>query len=219
MYFGLRLVRASCLLLVTSALVTSAFAVSLTVSPVLRQRASEYLLDQLTYSRSLPDDSDRLFDVLYVLGGTPDSLEAKFKVAANLLRQGKAALLLVSSENTRMRFSADLGRNMTWNEWVLSELKKLGIGSDAVRLVILEEGFFGTWSEAKAVSRLVREEGNGRLILVTAPYHSRRVWESFSHTTRNPEMRLFLYLSDERVYLRNLFVEYVKLQVYRLLFL
>jgi uncharacterized SAM-binding protein YcdF (DUF218 family) len=84
-----------------------------------------------------------------------------------------------------------------------------------VELVLLEEGFFGTWSEAKALSRLAKAKGLRQLVLVTSPYHSRRVWESFSRTVEQSQTALFLYHSNEPVRLRLLLAEAVKLFVYR----
>jgi hypothetical protein len=53
--------------------------------------------------------------------------------------------------------------------------------------------------------------------LVTSPFHSRRVWESFSSTIDHPDARLYLYLSNEPVHRRYLLPEYVKLLAYRAL--
>ena len=155
--------------------------------------------------------------VVYVLGGTLDSLKAKFRTASKLIREGKAARVLVLSEPGLVAFRPDLGRNPTFNEWMVEEFRALGVAADAIEFVAIEEGFFGTWSEAKSLSHLLRERGFGRLILVTSPFHSRRAWESFSRTIEQPDTNLFLYLSDEPAYRRHLLTEYVKLLFYRAL--
>jgi uncharacterized SAM-binding protein YcdF (DUF218 family) len=179
--------------------------------------ASESLLHRLTYVRQLPESPSARSDVVYVLGGTSDSLKAKFQTASKLVRDGRAARVVVMSQQALMAFSPALGRNLTVDEWVAENFGAFGITAGAIEFVTFEEGFFGTWSEAKGVSRLVRERGYRRLILVTSPFHSRRVWESFSHTIEQPEMNLFLYLSDEPAYRRHLLPEYVKLLLYRAL--
>ena len=116
-----------------------------------------------------------------------------------------------------MAFSPALGRNPTVNEWVVGELGTLGVAADAVEFVAIEEGFFGTWSEANSLSHFLRQRGPRRLILVTSPLHSRRAWESFSRTVEQPDKNLFVYLSDEPAYRRHLLTEYIKLILYRAL--
>ena len=182
-----------------------------------KKDASEFLLCQLTYVRHLPESASTHNDVVYVLGGTPHSLKAKFQTASGLVRDGRAARVLVLSQQALMEFSPALGRNLTADEWVVENFGAFGIKADAIEFVAIEEGFFGTWSEAKGLSRFVRERGYRRLILVTPPFHSRRVWESFSRTIEQPDASFFLYLSDESAYLRHLLPEYVKLLLYRAL--
>ena len=182
-----------------------------------RKDASEFFLYRLTYVRHLPLSASTQDDVVYVLGGTPDSLEAKFQTASKLVRDGRAARVLVMSQQALMAFSPTLGRNLTADEWVVESLSALGIAANAIEFVAIEQGFFGTWSEAKGLSRFVRERRYRRVILVTSSFHSRRVWESFSRTIEQPDTSLFLYLSDESAYLRHLLPEYVKLLLYRAL--
>lgn len=181
----------------------------------LRKDAGELLRHQLTYVRPIPDSPSSPDDVAYVLGGTPESLEAKFRIAASLLREGKASRVLLLSQQSLMAYSPALDRNLTVNEWAVQNLGALGIKAAAIDIVGVEEGFFGTWSEAKALSRVVSERGYRRLILVTSAYHSRRVWESFSRSAGQSSTTLFLYHSDEPAYLRHLLPEYVKLLLYR----
>ena len=182
-----------------------------------RKDASDFLLNRLSFVRHLPESAATRNDVVYVLGGTPDSLKAKFQTASRLVRDGRAARVLVLSQQTLMAFSPALGRNLTADEWAVENLGAFGITADAIEFVAIEEGFFGTWSEAKGLSRVVRERGYRRLILVTSRIHSRRVWESFSHTIEQPETSLFLHLSDEPAHRRHLLPQYVKLLVYRAL--
>jgi uncharacterized SAM-binding protein YcdF (DUF218 family) len=161
---------------------------------------ADYLLrHQLTYLRHLPESPSSSNDVVYVLGGTSDSVKARLRTASSLIGSGKAARVLLGTRKH------ECGRE---------SLGALGLGIDA-ECVAFEEGVFGTWSEAKALSRIAREQGYRRLILVTSPYHGRRVWESFSSTVEQPDVRLYLYLSNEPVDRRNLLPEYVKLLVYR----
>jgi uncharacterized SAM-binding protein YcdF (DUF218 family) len=180
------------------------------------ENAADYLRYRLTYVRHVPGSASSVNDVVYVLGGTPESLKLKLLTAAKLLREGRAARVLVMSRQELMHFSPALGRNLLADEWVVENLRALEVTADAIEFLAIEEGFFGTWSEAKGVSRFVEERGYRRIILVTSAFHSRRVWESFSSTMKQPEM-IFLSLSEERAYFRDLLVEYVKLLLYRAL--
>jgi len=182
-----------------------------------RKNAAEFLLYRLTYVRHLPESASTHSDVVYVLGGTPDSLKAKFRTASKLVREERATRVLVLSQQAMMAFSPALGRNPTADEWVVENLGAYGIAADAIEFVAIEEGFFGTWSEAEGVSRLVKDRRYRRLVLVTSAFHSRRAWESFSRTIEQPDTSLFVYHSDESGYLRHLLPEYVKLLLYRAL--
>jgi len=181
-----------------------------------QHRIARVVLEQLTYVRHLPESGFVEKDVAYVLGGTTESLNAKLRVAAQLFRARRVARLLVLSQPSIMEFSPSLGRNLTANEWMIESARSLGVEVGALEFVPIEDGFFGTWSEARSLARWVRERGYRRLVLVTSPFHSRRVWESFSHTVEQPDSRLFLYASDEWAGLRQLLTEYGKLTVYRL---
>ena len=175
------------------------------------------MLARLTYERQLPESPSADRGVVYVLGGTPDSLERKFETAARLVRERKADRILVLSRGGLMAFSPARNRNLTANEWAAENLAARGVPADRIEFVVLEEGFFGTWSEAQGLSRLAKQRSFQRLVLVTSPYHSRRVWESFSRTVEQPDMRLFLHHSNEPASLSLLIPEYLKLFFYRML--
>jgi uncharacterized SAM-binding protein YcdF (DUF218 family) len=176
-----------------------------------------FMLQPLSYSRHFPEPVSAQGASVYVLGGTTDSLRSKLEASSRLVHDGKAERVLVQSRQALMSFSPDLNRNLSADEWARKRLADAGVPADRIEFVALEEGFFGTWSEAKALSRIAKERGLRRLVLMTAPYHSRRVWESFSHTIEQPETRLFLYHSNEPASLRLLLPEYVKLSFYRIL--
>jgi hypothetical protein len=110
--------------------------------------ASEFLLYRLTYVRHLPESASTHNDAVYVLGGTADSLKAKLQTASKLVRDGRAARVLVLRQQALMAFGPALGRNLTADEWVVEELGAFGIKANAIELVAFDEGFFGTWSEA-----------------------------------------------------------------------
>ncbi len=181
------------------------------------EAAPGFMLRSMTQEKQLRESASADRGLVYVLGGTPDSLERKFQTAARLLRERKADRILVLSRGGLMAFSPPRNRNLTANEWAIEKLAAVGIPSDKIEFVRVEEGFFGTWSEARGVSRLAKERGFQHLILVTSPYHSRRVWESFSRTVEQADRRLFLYHSNEPASLGMLLRECIKLLFYRVL--
>jgi uncharacterized SAM-binding protein YcdF (DUF218 family) len=201
-----------------SALWLAGFAIAtalVAVAAALRADVAVRVLASLTYARPLSPASPP--GVVYVLGGTPESLQAKFVVAAGLLKDGRATRVLVLNQRGAMEFSPVLGRNLSANEWALARLGELGVPADAIGLVDVEQGFFGTWSEARSLPPFVRQRGYRTLILVTSAYHSRRAWESFAASSERFREDLYVHLSDEPVHLRDLVPEYLKLQLYRIL--
>jgi hypothetical protein len=194
-----------------------AAALALGLGLAFRDTTPDFMLRPLTYEKHLPESVSADRGVVYVLGGTPDSLERKFETAARLVRERKAERILVLSREGLMAFSPARNRNLTANEWAVDKLAAVGISVDKIEFVALEEGFFGTWSEARGLARLSAKGGFQHLVLVTSRYHSRRVWESFSRTVEEPDTRLFLYHSNEAASLGMLLPEYVKSFFYRML--
>ena len=175
----------------------------------------EVVLSRLSFARHLQQHEQDSKSVVYVLGGTPDSLVAKFNTAAELIQKGIASHVLVLDGKSLMEYDATLGRNLTANEWAANRLEGAGVSRNKIEFATIEHGAFGTWSEAKGISRYVGERGYRRLILVTSPYHSRRAWESFSKMLGNPDAKLYLYHSRESAGFGDLVIEYVKLSFYR----
>ena len=178
-------------------------------------RIRESMLQPLVVSRHLPEAVSAGGAVVYLLGGTTDSLLSKFRTSSRLVHDGKVERVLVQSQVVLMAFVPSLNRNLTANEWVVEKLGALGVPAEKIEFLAFQEGYFGTWSEAKALARLAREQGIRNLVLVTSPFHSRRVLESFSRTVERPGMRLFLYHCDETASIRLLVLEYIKLLFYR----
>ena len=113
-------------------------------------------------------------------------------------------------------YSPALGRNLTNDEWSADELESFGVPKPDVEAVKIENGFFGTLSEAESIPKLVSDRGYTVLILVSSPYHTMRVWESFSKYSRDKDLRLFIYTSNDHPGLYALVKEYFKLEFYRL---
>jgi uncharacterized SAM-binding protein YcdF (DUF218 family) len=158
-------------------------------------------------------------DVIYVLGGGQPSLEKRFPIAASLYKRQIAGRVLILSRPGITEYSAVLGRNLTNDEWAYGKLSELGISRSDIETVPVEKSFFGTLSEAAAISGLVKNRGYKTLILVTSDYHTQRVWKAFSTLMENKDVALYIYTAADPATILNLTQELAKLMVYKIFLL
>lgn len=160
------------------------------------------------------------FDVVYVLGGSQSSLQEKYARLGSLHRTIRYETILILDRPGITEYSSRMGRNLTNNEWSLMQLEWLGIKRRNVELLSVHEGYFGTLSEARAVTGWMEERGGYRTaLLVTAPHHTARVKRSFERMIGNSGMRCSVTGSAEKAAVRELLMENLKLVVYTLILL
>jgi uncharacterized SAM-binding protein YcdF (DUF218 family) len=152
--------------------------------------------------------------LIYVLGGNQDSLVNRFRKAASLYHKGFSKKILILSRPGITEFSPELGRNLTNNEWAIRELERLNVRKEDIEPVSVQKKGFGTLSEAKDLSDIVRKKGCNRLILVTSDYHTRRVLNTFLKYMSDNSFELYIYGSEEEKNFRSLLSEYMKLFIY-----
>ena len=152
--------------------------------------------------------------LIYVLGGNQESLISRFRKASSLYHQGLSKKILILSRPGITEFNQELGRNLTNDEWSIRELEKLNVRKEDIEPASVKKGIFGTLSEAKDLSDIVRKKGCHRLILVTSNYHTRRVFTTFSKYASNNSLEIFIYGSNDTTGLGDLFLEYFKLFMY-----
>jgi len=162
-----------------------------------------------------PLPSSLTVDAVYILGGSQSSLEYKFKTVSEYYHNGVCRRILILSQPGITEYSPSLGRNLTNNEWAILKLKISGVSEKDIELVDMEPGFFGTLTEAKHISRLAERRGYESLMLVTAPYHTKRVKASFAGMLRNKDITVLVRGSAEQHSLSMLVVEFVKLTIYQ----
>jgi hypothetical protein len=187
------------------------------------QELKRSLINRLSKYEPLPSASyeshSNLGDVIYVLGGSPHSLMNRFRTASDLYKNRVANKILIDDDQAMMEYRPSIGRNLTFNEWAVERLVLMGVRKEDIEPVPLESGFFGTFQEAKGISRFVLKRGYNALVLVTSSYHTERTWESFSKFIGDQKVNLYIYMANEDPKMYTLLKEYLKLELYKILLL
>jgi len=119
------------------------------------------------------DDRPAHADAIVVLAGATPEREAK---AATLYREGWAPRVVISRQvlPTNVRDLLRLGvRSLDLQQEARLALEKYGVPAN--RIVALADVASNTESELALVHRIARERGYRRVILVSSPFHTRRV--------------------------------------------
>lgn len=119
------------------------------------------------------DDPRERADAIVVVAGSTPSRE---ETAAGLYREGWAPRVLVSRQfvPSRTQRLIDMGvRRLDFQGESVATLEKYGVPRDAI--VTLDQPVEITETELRAVAVVARDRGWRRVILVTSPFHARRV--------------------------------------------
>ena len=154
-------------------------------------------------------------DAIYVLGGSQKSLALKFNTAARLYHDGICNKILILDRPGITEHSRKLGRNLTNNEWAIKKLQQFGIPRENIEPISMESGFFGTLTEAKHISQLVDKRDYKNLILITAPYHTKRTKMCFENFLKGNDIAINVQGSTENAPLKYLIIEFIKLKIYK----
>jgi uncharacterized SAM-binding protein YcdF (DUF218 family) len=158
-------------------------------------------------------------ELIYMLGGSVRSTRSHLKRAAELYHQGVSEKILYFHGNGATVSDRTLKRDISRDAWVVKKLSQYGVPPSATEAVIVQDYFFGTYSEAEAVSRIVRQRECKSILLITSPYHTKRVRKCFDYFLNGKDVSIFVVGSDDRMYLKSHVVEYFKLKVYEYLLL
>lgn len=175
----------------------------------------QLLLDELVYTNPPPPAAK--VDAIYILGGNQRSLEFKYKKAAQLFHQGVSKRIWILSRQGKTEFSRSLGRNLTNDEWSLMKLKEFGVPGENVEAIKIVGGFFGTFSEAKGISSLMKSLRYNNVVLISSHDHTKRIKISFDNFLKDQDIKTYTQGSGERILLRNALVEFIKLKIYKYL--
>ena len=118
-------------------------------------------------------------DAIVVLSGSSTYVERTHK-AAELYRQGRAPLVLLTDDHMRGGWSSAQQRNPYFVERATEELIKQGIPAEKIRIVPGMAS--GTHEEAILIKDYASAQGLRSLLVVTSAYHSRRALRTLRQT-------------------------------------
>ncbi len=121
----------------------------------------------------------------------PHILIGKYLSPSDVLTKADA-IVVVSGDNDRMKHAIDLYKQAYAPKLILSGAARSGLTSNALAMhieasksgipneaVIIEENAINTYENAVFTRDLSLSQGMNNIILVTSPYHQRRVYETF----------------------------------------
>jgi len=195
-------------------LISSSFALWLATEGSSEFRAN--LRDRIR-KELIREDSKRFtnaVDAIYLLGGPQRSLEYKFKTAAELYHKGISRKVIILSRPGITEYSPDLQRNLTNDEWSILQLERFGVPKQIIEPISMKEGFFGTFTEARAISNLVKNRDYQSIVLISSSEHTRRVKISFENFLQHNNIKIYVQSSDEKGSLGQHLIELIKLKIY-----
>ena len=108
-------------------------------------------------SANYNDPHSKPNNLIYVLGGNQNSLNHRFKTAANLYHKGATGKILILSRQGITEYDLLLKRNLTNNEWAISKLIELGVEKEDIEAVQIEEGFLAPYQKLRVSLKLSRK--------------------------------------------------------------
>ena len=178
-----------------------------------RTNLKQFILNELIYID--PPPSGAKADAIYILGGNQRSLAFKYKTAADLFHRGISKRIWILSRPGKTEFSRSLGRNLTNDEWSVLKLKEFGVPAENIEPIKIDEGFFGTFSEAKGISSLLKSRQYKSILLISSDDHTKRIKISFDNFLKDQDIKTYTQGSGERILLRHAIVEFFKLKIYQ----
>lgn len=118
-------------------------------------------------------------DALVVLSGSSSYVE-RTQRAAELYRQGRAPVVLLTNDHTRGGWSSALQTNPFFVDRAIDELTKQGVPAERIRIVPGVAA--STQSEAVIVKDYAASQGLRSILIITSAYHSRRALGTFRKT-------------------------------------
>lgn len=162
-------------------------------------------------------------DAIVVLSGSSAYVERTQK-AAQLYREGRAPLVLLTNDRTRGGWSSSQQRNPFFVERAIDELIKAGVPEEKIR--IIPGAAETTYDEALIIKDYSANEQIRSVLIVTSSYHSRRALRTVRSAVRGTGVVVGIDPAPDRSLLHSVFwwtrpqgwrtvgVEFVKLFYY-----
>ncbi len=129
-------------------------------------------------------------------------LIGRYLSPSDILTQADA-IVVVSGDSDRMRHAIDLYKQGYAPKLILSGAARDGLTSNALAMyieasrsgvpneaIITEEKAYNTYENAIYTKEIVLSQGMKNLILVSSPYHQRRVYETFKSVFKGTSIQL-----------------------------
>lgn len=110
-------------------------------------------------------------DAIVVLSGARVFKE-RAQVAAELYKQGRASVIILTNDNQQTGWSPKDQRNPSYYEYAVEELRRQGVPAE--RIEVLAQPVYSTYEEAVLLRGYAESRGWHSLLVVTSAYHSRR---------------------------------------------
>jgi uncharacterized SAM-binding protein YcdF (DUF218 family) len=157
----------------------------------------------LTISNKIPDYE---IDILYILGGSVQSMFHHIKTASYIYKTGNIKKIVYYNTNNDNR-----------NKLTERMLQKGGVLKQDIEPLAVKSGILGTMSEACAIADYMRKNSYKSIILVSSPCHTRRVDFSFGKILEPVGISIYVTGSKDKFTVREMILEMIKLTVYQLI--
>ena len=143
-----------------------------------------------------------LFSTIAYIQKVPHVLLGQYLSPSDTLTKADA-IVVVSGDNDRMKHAIDLYKQGLASKLILSGAAREGFTSNALAMhleasaagipneaVIMEEKATNTYENAVFTKEIILSQGMKDVILVSSPYHQRRVYETFRGVFRGMNIKL-----------------------------
>jgi uncharacterized SAM-binding protein YcdF (DUF218 family) len=130
-------------------------------------------------------------DALVVLSGSSEYVE-RTRWAAQLFREGRAPLVVLTDDNQRSGWSSEQQRNPYFVERAFEELRRADVPAEKIVVVPLPQPASSTYDESLTLRDYATARGLRSLLVVTSPYHSRRALWTLRRVFRGSDVAVGL---------------------------
>jgi uncharacterized SAM-binding protein YcdF (DUF218 family) len=112
-------------------------------------------------------------DALVVLSGSGTYVERTHR-AAELYREGRAPLIILTNDNQQGGWSSEQQRNPLFIERAAEELRREAVPAERIEMLPATQAVSSTYDEGVQLRQYAAEHGLQSILVVTSAYHSRR---------------------------------------------